>query len=147
MARVDHELTIARPPEEVFTYLTDPAKLPEWQSGAIEARKETDGPMGVGTTITEVRKFLGRRIESTLEVTEYEPGKRFSLRVVSGPVPGEARQTLAPVDGGTRLAVELEAEPGGFFKLAEPVVVRAAKRMFESDYGNLKDLLEAAESW
>ena len=35
------------------------------------------------------------------------------------------------------------AEPGGFFKLAEPIVIRMAKRQLETDFANLKDLLEA----
>ncbi len=37
----------------------------------------------------------------------------------------------------------MEVELGGFFKLAEPIVVRISKRQVEADYNNLKDLLEA----
>ena len=37
----------------------------------------------------------------------------------------------------------LEAEPGGFFKLAEPLVIAMAKRSFQGDLDNLKDLMEA----
>jgi hypothetical protein len=32
---------------------------------------------------------------------------------------------------------------GGFFKLAEPLVVRMLNRQFETNFANLKDLLEA----
>jgi hypothetical protein len=38
--------------------------------------------------------------------------------------------------------VRLEAEPGGFFKLAEPLLVSILKRQFEADLANLKDLME-----
>jgi hypothetical protein len=47
------------------------------------------------------------------------------------------------VKGGTRIDSTFEVEPGGFFKLADPLVTRMAKRQFESDLANLKDLMEA----
>ena len=47
------------------------------------------------------------------------------------------------MEGGTRVTEAVEAEIGGFFKLAEPLVVRMAKRQVAADYGNLKDLLES----
>jgi len=37
----------------------------------------------------------------------------------------------------------IEGEPGGFFKLAEPLVVSLAKRSYEADLHNLKEMLEA----
>jgi hypothetical protein len=82
--------------------------------------------------VKEVRKFLGRRMESELEVTEYEPDRRFALKVLSGPVPFSVEHTLEPRDGGTRLTFLGKGEPGGFFKLAEPIVARTADRQFKA---------------
>ena len=144
MVRVEHSLVIERPPTEVFAYATDPDKLPEWQSTALEAR--SDGPMRQGARVTEVRKFLGRRMESEVEVTAYEPDRRFALKVVSGPVPFTYEQTLEPSDGGTAVKVLLEGEPGVFFKLAEPLVERAVRRQIQADFEQLKDILEARSS-
>ncbi len=142
MVRVEHDVVIDRPVSEVFAYLTDPDSLPEWQAGVLEARTQSQGPMGVGTRIIDVRKFLGRRIESTVEVTGYEPDRRFDLQVVSGPIQFRVSHILEPVNGTTRLTITAEGEPGGFFKVAEPLVARQAKRQFENDYSTLKDLLE-----
>jgi uncharacterized protein YndB with AHSA1/START domain len=140
MVRLEFTITINRPPSEVFAYLTDPQHLPEWQSSALEAK--ADRPMGVGTRIMDVRKFLGRRVESTVEVTEYEPDSKFSLKALSGPIPFQAHHTLRADDGGTRLTFVGEGEPGGFFKLAGPLVARQAERQFKGDFETLKDLLE-----
>jgi threonine dehydrogenase-like Zn-dependent dehydrogenase len=85
MEKVEHTVVVERSPDDVFAYLTEPANLPEWQTSVLEAK--SDGPLRAGATLTELRKFLGVRIESTLEVTEYEPNRRFAFRVVSGPVP------------------------------------------------------------
>ena len=41
------------------------------------------------------------------------------------------------------LTVTGQAEMGGLFKLAEPVVARMTMRQIESDFANLKDVLEA----
>ena len=48
-----------------------------------------------------------------------------------------------PADGGTRFTQTFEAEIGGFFKLAEPLVGRAIRRQMDADMATLKDLLEA----
>jgi uncharacterized protein YndB with AHSA1/START domain len=143
MARAEHTVVVERPPEEVFAFLTDLEKLPEWQSGAVEVRAPREG-VGVGTTYVEVLKFLGKRMEATIEVTEFEPGRRFSLKTLSGPIPFAVRHTLEPANGGgaTRLRVELEGEPGGFFKLAEPLVMRKAQRQVEGDFAALKRMVE-----
>ena len=142
MIRVEFSVDVDRPPSEVFAYVTDANRLPEWQSGAVEAQWQ--GGKAPGAHIREVRKFLGRRIETELEVTSYEPDRRFGLRAVSGPIPFSAMHVLEPRDGGTRLSFSGEGEPGGFFKLAEPVVARVAEREFKSDFETLKDILEGS---
>ena len=42
--------------------------------------------------------------------------------------------------------VPYNAEVGGFFKLAEPLVARVVRRQMETDMATLKDLLEAGEA-
>jgi uncharacterized protein YndB with AHSA1/START domain len=143
VARAEHTVVVERPPDEVFRFLTDLSNVPEWQSGAVEVR----GPesLEVGTTYVEVLKFLGKRFEATLEVTEFEPGRRFSLRTRAGPMPFQVRHKLEPADGGgsTRIHVEFEGEPGRLFRLAEPLVIRNAQRQLEGDFATLKELVES----
>ncbi len=144
MARAEVSTTINRPIEEVFALLSDFSNNPKWASGSVEAPKKTsDGPIGVGTTWHSVGKFLGRRIESDTEVTEFEANRKIAAKSKSGPFPVEFTMTLEPVDGGTRVSQTIEAEPGGFFKLAEPLLVTIARRQFQNDLDNLKDLMEA----
>lgn len=143
MARTEHTVVVERPPEDVFAFLTDLSSLPEWQSGAVEVRG-LEGSVGVGTRYVEVLKFLGKRFEATIEVTEYEPGRRFSIKTVSGPIPFRVEHRLEPSNGGgTKVNVTLEGEPGGVFKLAEPLVMRNAKRQVADDFATLKRLVEA----
>lgn len=143
MVRFEHTLTIGRPPSEVFAYLTDVTNLPEWQGNVVESRKEGEGPLTVGSRFVEVRKFLGKRMESQMEVTAHEQDRRFDVKVLSGPVQFQVHHRFEEADGGTRIVFTGEGEPGGFFKLAEPLVGRQAQRQAEADFGTLKDILEA----
>jgi uncharacterized membrane protein len=143
MVRVDHELTVNRPAAEVFAYLTNVETLPEWQASVVAARRVTDGPLAPGARFVEARSLLGHKVESTIEVTEFDPDRRFSLRVVSGPVPFRVTHTLDEIGGATRLRVEGEGEPHGAARLAGPFVARRARQEFERDFSRLKTLLES----
>ena len=143
MVTVEETILVERPIEEVFAYFTDPARIPEWQSSALEAHLDGEGPMRAGSTVLEKRKFLGRRMEATMEVLEYEPPHRFRIKASSGPVPFEVSNTLSAAEGGTRIDAVLEGEPGGFFRLGEPLVARAVARELRNNLETLKDVLEA----
>lgn len=143
MAKAQVSTTIKRSPEDVFAVVSDPETAPKWSSGSLESTKTSAGPVGIGTTARSVSKLLGRRIESEMEMTEFEPNRRFVTRSTSGPFPIQATVTVEPANGGTRVDATIEAEPGGFFKLAEPLLVSVAKRQFQNDFDNLKDLMEA----
>lgn len=143
MAKMETTIVINRSLEEVFAFTTNFENQPKWQSRLLEAQQTSEGPIGVGTKWRFVAKFLGQRIEFEQECTEYEPNRMYAGKSTSGPFPIEGRQTYEPVEGGTRLNVTGEVQPGGFFKLAEPLVVRMLKRLTDADLANLKDLMEA----
>lgn len=134
---------IERPVEAVFAFLVDPSKTADWTPGVTEARQTSDGPVGVGTTVLFIGRFLGRGFESLSECTDYVPNQKFTSKSISGPIHLEVDSTLQAVEGGTRLATVYRGESRGFFKLAEPVIVRLAKKHFETAGENLKALLEA----
>ena len=145
--REEHTVVIERPVEEVFAFATDPNNDTLWQSTSLETEQTSEGPVGVGTTFRNTTKFLGRRIESTYEITENEPPHKQCIRITSGPIPGSGCYLFEPTDdGSTRFTQTFEAEVGGFFRLAEPLVGRAIRRQQETDMATLKDLLEAGEA-
>ncbi len=143
MATLEISTVINRPVEEVFAFVSNPENYPKWVSGSSEVTITSAGHIGVGTTFRSVVTFLGRRIESEVEFTEYESNRSYAQKTTSGPIPIQSRVTFERVDGGTRFTNHQVAEPGGFFKLAEPLLVRMVKRQFEADAANLKDLMEA----
>lgn len=138
----EHTITIDRPVHEVFSYLARIENLAQWQGSMVEARQDGDGPVGVGTKGKVTLKFAGRKWESDLEVSEYELDRRIGFRA-SAPVPGHFEFILEPAGRVTKATARGSVEPGGFFKLAEPILARTAQRHMQADVETLKDILEA----
>jgi uncharacterized membrane protein len=144
MATVDHTFSVEAPPAVVFAYLTDLEHAAVWQSSLLEAGLTPDGPVRAGTEIHEIRKFLGLKIESVVEVTDFEPNRKFGGRVRFGPIPWAFHYTFEDAGGSTRVASHMEGEPGGFFRVAEPLVVRTVQRQVQNDLSTLKELVESS---
>jgi uncharacterized membrane protein len=142
MLKIESTTLINRPVEEVFAVLSNVENNPKWSSAFLEVNKTSEGPVGVGTTWRGVGKFLGKRIEVEIEQTEYEPNQK-STQKSTLPFPVNQQMSFERVDGGTRVNLLFEADPGGFFKLAEPLLASMAKRNIEGELANLKDLMDA----
>ncbi|MDX6468647.1 MAG: hypothetical protein QOF75_450 [Gaiellaceae bacterium] len=145
LSSVRAELTIevARAPADVFAYLTDVSNLPAWQSGVHKAQIEDAGAPRVGARIRESRHMLGRELDTTLEITEYDAPRLFSLRALDSPVPFIVRHELEPSGGGTRLTVTGVGDAGLLPGFAAGIMARRAEKQFRKDFERLKKLLEA----
>ncbi|MGH7609717.1 MAG: SRPBCC family protein [Candidatus Dormibacteria bacterium] len=145
MVRFDLTTVIHRQIEEVFPYFCDLRNAPQWQSWLRSVTQQ--GPTRVGTKTQQSGQWMGRTLDFESEVTELEEGRKFSFAATS-PFPYSLATSFAPVAKGTQLNAQLLGEPGGFFKLAEPLVARLAKQMWRADFGRLKTLLESgAATW
>jgi uncharacterized protein YndB with AHSA1/START domain len=60
MAPIVESIEISRSPEDVFSYVTDPLRLPEWQESVAAARRDDDAPLAVGSKAVVTRR-IGRR--------------------------------------------------------------------------------------
>ena len=143
MARIEINLVINRPIEEVFAFVSNSENLPRWRSTSLEVKKTSEGSLGVGSTFKGRFTFLGRQFDGNVIVTAYETNRAYASKIAEGPFPLETGYTLEPVENGTHVTFVVEGAPGGFFKFAEPLVVSMAKRAYDTDLQNLKEMLEA----
>jgi hypothetical protein len=127
---------------DVFTAITDVARTPVWTPGLTEAHQTSQGPLRPGTTLVYAGTFLGRRYTSPVVCTGLTPGKRFATKTAAGPFYLEVEVTLEPSADGTRVINTCRGESRGFFKLAEPLVVRLTRKQTEAAFDNLRMLLE-----
>ena len=134
---------INRPVQEVFDFTIDPANAAQWQAGTKSARWSSAGPVGVGSVLHQVGKFLGREIETDAEITQWNPPNVWGQKASSGPLKFENTNKYESKDGGTLLVQSFQGEIGGFFKMAEGLAIKQVQKQIESDGQNLKKLLEA----
>jgi uncharacterized protein YndB with AHSA1/START domain len=73
MPPIVSSIEIARPPDEVFSYVTDPLRFPNWQSDVVSVRMEGHRPPGVGSRFTTTRRIGGTERTMTQEITEISP--------------------------------------------------------------------------
>jgi carbon monoxide dehydrogenase subunit G len=143
MFTFERSIFINRPPQEVFDFMANPANDVKWRESAVSSEWTSEGPPGVGSTLRSVDKILGREMESTSEITAWEPPNHYGQKAIGGPVPFEMTVKLEAEGDGTQLTMSGNAEPGGFFKLAEGLVRQQLEKQFDTDLKGLKSKLEA----
>ena len=146
MIRIVSQVEVTRPSQEVFAYISNFENNPEWQSGQIEAKFTSEPPLQVGSTYDQVAKFLGRQIISQFEVIEFEADRKVKASSMAGSFPITFTRVVEPIDGGTRVTAIVEGDGRGFFKLAEPLLAWMVRRSVDSDYRNLKQILEKGDT-
>lgn len=143
MSAYSHTVVIARPPDEVFAFITDPAHYPRWQPSIVSIEAHQRGPLRLGSEATEVRRFFGREMETTWTCVEHRPDSRSAIESEDGPVPFRGTFSLEPCDAGTRFTWTVELT-GMAMRLAGPLAGRATKSELQANSVRLKTLLEEA---
>jgi uncharacterized membrane protein len=137
-------IEIARPRAEVAEYAADPENAPAWYENIESVEWRTPRPVGEGTRVAFVARFLGRRLAYTYEVGELVPGERLVMRTAEGPFPMETTYTWADAPGGgTRMTLRNRGEPAGFARVGAPMMARSMRKANRKDLERLKRLLEA----
>lgn len=135
------EATIGRLIGEVASYVADPSNAPEWYRNIESVVWRTEPPIRVGSRMSFVARFLGRRLEYEYEVVELVPGERLVMRTSEGPFPMETTYTWADANGSTRMTLRNRGEPLGFAKAK--AMAAAMRRANRKDLDNLRSILEA----
>jgi uncharacterized protein YndB with AHSA1/START domain len=146
VAPITESIEIKRRPEDVFAYLDDVERHGEWQEQIVEVQPESDEPMGVGKRVRETRRVPGGDRSMTYEVTEYDPPRRSSFRVLDGPIRAVGTISVEPVGDGSRSRLTFTVDFQGHGlggKLLLPVAKGQARKQIPKDQARMKELLES----
>lgn len=103
----------------------------------------TEPPLAVGSQLSFVATFLGRRLAYTYEIRELVPGERLVMSTSEGPFPMETTYTWEDTaEGGTTMGLRNRGEPSGFSRIAAPMMTRAMRKANTKDLERLKRILE-----
>jgi uncharacterized membrane protein len=141
MINVIESVVIDKPLEEVYAFALDPHNIPKWQKSVLSIQGQ-DVPVTEGYQFVSTRKFLGREVKIPFEVREVHPQSSFTINSKDGSIKMQVEASFEQVNGGTKATTHLQAEVGGFFKVAEGAVAKQMKSQLSMDYLVLKDLLE-----
>ena len=134
---------VARAAGEVFDYVTDPARFPEWQKGVISGRMD-GGRTGVGARCITVRRIGGAERPSTSEVVHTDPPRTWGVRGIDGPIRAAVDVTVEPLgERRSRVTIAVDFAGHGIGKLLVPLAVRReARQEMPANVARLKERLE-----
>ena len=145
MAHFAETIVTSKPAERVFALLADPENDPSWSSASAETRKTSPGPVGVGSRFEQAGRFLRLRLPLSLEVTDYEPNRRFGMKGGLGPIEFQGVRELEAVPEGTRVTFTGGGRAAGPLRIAEPFLSWAGRRQLRRDLARLRDVLEGSD--
>ena len=143
MYTFEKSIFINRPQQEVFEFVTNPANSTKWESTMESAEWTSDGPPGVGSTIKVVIKMMWLKIDTELEITDWDPFNMYSYKGSDGNLQAGSKIRFEANENGTQVTQNSQIEGVGFMKLLEGLFGRQAEKQDSSDYDALKHLLEA----
>jgi uncharacterized membrane protein len=128
MPNAEHTVTIDRPIDEVFAYLSDGHNNPHWRSAVVEIER-TSPARGNGATYRQVVKGPGgRRIPADYRITVYSPPRELTFQVTAGPARPAGRFRLAEAGPGrTTISFSLDLKPTGLTRLISPMITKTMR--------------------
>lgn len=145
MARIQGEITIGRPPEEVFDFVADERNEPLFNPRMLLAEQLTPGEIGLGTRFRAEVASRGRPLGMVIELTEFERPWRLSSLTRMAAMDIRHALTFDPVPEGTRMRWHWELAPRGFVRLLAPLVAHMGRRQEDAVWVGLKRYLEEQE--
>ena len=136
-------ITINRPINEVFAYVSTLENGPKWQPELSEVRRITKGPLKIGTQFSSSRIIMGQKMETSIEFVAYEPNRKYVIKSITGAMPFEQTTRFESTTEGTKLTTKIELHPGGDMAQAEPMLAESLRQEMETDFDGLKKLLES----
>ena len=133
---------IARPPKEVFDFITSSENAPKVVPSVKSMVKLTEGPVRAGTRYRETRLMQGKEQHADLEVVAYEPNQKYAMKNVTEGIETVYRYTFRPEANGTRVDLICEVKAGGLKKLMLPMVASILKKEDGDHLQKLKRALE-----
>lgn len=144
---VSTQIEIRRPRATVANYAANPDKAPAWYANIKAVEWRTPPPLGLGSRVDFVARFLGRSLAYTYEVVDFVPGERLMMRASEGPFPMETTYVWEALgEGLTRMTLRNRGAPAGFSRLFAPLMAPAVRRANAKDLLLLKRQLEGAGS-
>ena len=141
MASVSSSTTINQPVDNVFASVVSADNQRSWQSGILEAKITPEGPVALGSIYHYTTEVMGRRMETQLQVSAFEPNKKWGVKTTGVPRPVETIYSFESVGDATKLTIAMDLT-GGYPAAAEAMVKQQMQKSLDDQGHRLKQMLE-----
>ncbi len=141
MASVSSSTTINQPVDKVFAYVTSVDNHKAWQAGILDAKLTPAGPVAVGSIYHYTTEVMGRKMETQLQVSAYEPNKKWGVKTTGVPRPVETAYLFDGTGNSTKLTISMELA-GGYPAAAEAMVKQQMQKNLDEQGQRIKQAVE-----
>ena len=142
MTSVSSSTTINQPVEKVFSFVSDIESQMKLQPSILAVKVTPPGPVALGSTLHYTTEYAGKKYELAVQVSAYEPNKKWATKTTGVPKPMETVYVFEPAGSGTKVTVSTELIPGSFPAVAEPAIKAQWQKTFDETCANLKQIME-----
>ena len=142
MTSVSSSTTINAPVEKVFNLLTQVENQKNMQPGILDVKVTPPGQVAVGSLLHYTSEYAGKKYESAVQVSAYEPNKKWATKTTGVPKPVETVYTFEPAGNGTKLTISTELIPGSYPAMAEPTIKAQWQKTFDESCARIKQMAE-----
>jgi hypothetical protein len=140
VASFSHSVELPRPPAEVFPWLLEADKVPQWTSHL--KTYEPRAAVGHGARIRQVLEVSGRTIDVELEVTAYAPPGGAETRFSTNGIDVVNGYALVASGAGSRLTQTIDAKPTSLgARMLVPIVQPRLEQKLAEDLERLRETL------
>ncbi|MGR9048294.1 SRPBCC family protein [Halobacillus faecis] len=145
MAFMNQSVIIEKPVEEVFSMATDFKNSPEIMDTVIDVQLLSEGPVKEGYRFQETREIRGRKARSIIEVTDFDPNRKYSVRSHQHGLDLRYHYEFVQTSEGTRVDFQGELYTEGLRnKLMKPLIKQIIKKEDQDHLQHLKKFIESS---
>ena len=142
MIQIISSTLISQPIKRVFEFICTPENDFQWQYETLASTQISEGVMRVGVCFRSDSHLMGHRTQSTFEVIEFDPNKRYGFKSLSGPLQSITSYTFEIARRYTQVKQSTQANVVNRIELNENVLEKKMKRQIKENLAMLKKILE-----
>jgi hypothetical protein len=143
--RTESHTTIASGVDDVWAYLCDVARWPEWAPTVLECWVRGGGPLRPGALVEQRARDLGRTHRRSEQVTAAEVPRHLELAGSMGASPARWAMELEPVgDRRTDAMMWVEVDLAGVMRAVGRPLRGSVQRVSDREMAAIKSAVESA---
>jgi hypothetical protein len=143
--RLCAQTMVSLSPDQTWEFFMDPNNAAKWDRSAARVEVRSPAPFGLGSTFDTIGpERHGQATRSSYRVSEVIPGRSVRIDLINSAQFQRASwdTRLEPVDGGTRILIEVEFSPKPQYFFLTPVLSLSKKNLV-TDMRYLHDEVDA----